>query len=887
MIKVTTGIGALIIFSISLASCGGGGDSSPAPTPQPTAIPTAQPTAIPTAVPTSTTFTVSGTLEVASNIFRDTDNNDPYSEYSDNSSASTAQTLPNTAVLQGFVTKDSTGVEGDRFEFEIDEDDVYRVSLQAGQIIRVQVVDYDGFSTDSTFKGDIDLQLYDDQQNLISTSDSVTEFEELVVPQDGEYYVLVYAYSGTSKYILHIMNSLGSNNVASVNTGEFVPGQAVVIYKSQSNNRQKPSINKPSLLHFDAVLGNQKPTMLSKFDTELSLRNPASFEKRKTLENIKQLRQRENISAVSPNYLRYSLAVPNDEYFGLQWHYGAINLPAAWEITTGASVSSNDVLVAVVDTGVFLDHIELAGQLVAGYDFISALANSLDGDGIDNNPDDPGDSSILGQSSWHGTHVAGTIAMLTDNNVGAAGIAYGAKIMPLRALGAQGGSSYDIMQAVSYAAGLSNDSGTVPSRRADIVNMSLGGPGFSQAESEFYQSLYNQGVIIVAAAGNDNSSTLMFPASYGGVFSVSATDYAGNRAPYSNYGSQVDIAAPGGNTAADLNGDGYPDGVLSTLVDDSSGNRNSSLQFYQGTSMAAPHIAGVFALMKSVYPGLTPTTVDAMLQSGLLTTDMGSVGRDDVYGYGLIDAYKAVTAARDLEAGGTAPEPAAIVVATPAQVPLGLTSSATVELRNAGGGAPQVTAVDAVESWLDASPLTIDGNGLGSYTFSVSRDGLVQGTYIGTVIFKFDSAADLSVTVSMQVGDTVSEGGVAQLYAILVDPSSNDTSQTVFVEEVNNALTFSFSEVELGTYQLLVGTDIDNDQFICQTGEACGAYPTLNRIDSLIVDQDFTNLNFTIDLMSSIESLSANSVTDSSNMSTETRIQRKRTGKTKYIQLKR
>ncbi|NOX43968.1 MAG: S8 family serine peptidase, partial [Gammaproteobacteria bacterium] len=311
-----------------------------------------------------------------------------------------------------------------------------------------------------------------------------------------------------------------------------------------------------------------------------------------TLQVIKALRLRKDVLYAEPNYLRQAKQIPSDQFYNLQWHYPLINLPSAWDVSTGSS----NVIVAVIDTGVLLQHPDLLGQFSAygGYDFILNDAISQDADpGIDVNPDDPGDSNV-GSSSFHGTHVAGTIAAATSfvaGGTGVAGIAPGVKIMPLRVLGNGGGTAYDILQAVRYAAGLSNDSGTLPPQKSDVINLSLGGGGFSQVEQDVYSLARNAGVIIVAASGNENSGVPSYPASYNGVISVGAVDINKQRAPYSNFGASVDVAAPGGDTSGDINGDGFVDGVLSTAADDSGGNIDFVFKFFQGTSMATPHMA--------------------------------------------------------------------------------------------------------------------------------------------------------------------------------------------------------------------------------------------------------------------------------------------------------
>ena len=197
-----------------------------------------------------------------------------------------------------------------------------------------------------------------------------------------------------------------------------------------------------------------------------------------------------------PNYYVHSTAEPDDIFYEDQWNLSAINLPEAWEYTTGSS----NVVVAVVDTGVLMDHPDLAGQLTNdGYDFISDPDISLDGDGIDSNPDDPGDMMYGTHSSFHGTHCAGIVAAASNNGIGVSGVAWETKIMPIRVLGDGGvGTTYDVLQGVLYAAGLENDSDTVPSQPADVISLSLGGDG--GADQYVYNQVRAQGIIVVAAS---------------------------------------------------------------------------------------------------------------------------------------------------------------------------------------------------------------------------------------------------------------------------------------------------------------------------------------------------------------------------------------------------
>ncbi|MDF1763556.1 MAG: S8 family peptidase, partial [Oleibacter sp.] len=404
---------------------------------------------------------------------------------------------------------------------------------------------------------------------------------------------------------------------------------------------------------------------------------PSWYRQRETLRAIKALSQRADIAIAEPNYYRYSTAMPSDTGYLNQDHYNTIKLPAAWDITTGNA----NVIVAVIDTGVFLAHEDFAGKLVSGYDFISDTSYSKDGDGIDSNPDDPGDGSTISNSSWHGTHVTGTVAAATDNNTGVAGVGWDTRVMPLRVLGKDGiGSSYDVMQAMRYAARLNNDSGTRPNQAVDIINLSLGANESSQLEQALVTQIRNLGITIVAAAGNDGNSRLSYPASYNGVISVGATNVSGTlHASYSNSNEKVDIAAPGGDGACGINS-----GILSTFVRSQLSNRASTYQYLCGTSMATPHVSGVIALMKAAYPSLTPQDFDDLLANGSIT---GISNRSNDLGYGLVNADLAVTAANNLNTDPTiTPVPA--LQASPDNIDLGTNEETTVTVTNTNSAAP-------------------------------------------------------------------------------------------------------------------------------------------------------------------------------------------------------
>jgi serine protease len=311
-------------------------------------------------------------------------------------------------------------------------------------------------------------------------------------------------------------------------------------------------------------------------------------------------------------------SVPNDPMWAQQWHYNeataGIHLPEAYDTADGAGI-----VVADIDTGRTV-HPDLDANMLAGYDFISSAATARDGNGRDADPSDEGDWETAGQcgfparnSSWHGTHTAGTIAAVTDNGVGVAGVAPAAKILPVRVLGVCGGTFADIIDAIVWSSG-----GTVPGvpanpTPADVINMSLGGSGACTAGSALQLGINTaiaNGTAVVVSAGNSTADAANFqPASCSGVVTVAATDRAGNRAFYSNFGATVELAAPGGETSPTPG-----DGVLSTLNTGRTVPVGPTYGFYQGTSMAAPHVSGVAALVLGEQ-SMTPAALTTRLQS--------------------------------------------------------------------------------------------------------------------------------------------------------------------------------------------------------------------------------------------------------------------------------
>jgi len=358
---------------------------------------------------------------------------------------------------------------------------------------------------------------------------------------------------------------------------------------------------------------------------------------------MRQIAANPNVEYVQIDRVMTHMLTPNDTNYSQQWGYtdadAGIRANTAWDVANGSGV-----IVAVLDTG-YVTHSDLAANIVAGYDFITNTTTAGDGNGRDSNPADPGDYYGGNPSSWHGTHVAGTVAAVTNNAKGVAGTAWGAKVMPVRALGKGGGYTSDIADAIIWSSG-----GTVSgvptlsaANAADVINMSLGGSGACDtATQNAINSAVSRGTTVVVAAGNDNANASGFsPASCNNVVNVASITSASARSSFSNYGTLIDVSAPGS-------------AILSTLNAGTAGPGAESYASYNGTSMASPHVAGAVALTQSRRLALglalyTPSEMEALLKSTAYPLSGACSGG---CGAGIINAKALVDAA-----GGTTPPP--------------------------------------------------------------------------------------------------------------------------------------------------------------------------------------------------------------------------------------
>ncbi|WP_407365286.1 S8 family peptidase [Xanthomonas campestris pv. campestris] len=361
---------------------------------------------------------------------------------------------------------------------------------------------------------------------------------------------------------------------------------------------------------------------------------------------MRQLAADPNVQSVEVDQILHATLTPNDTRLSEQWAFGTtnagLNIRPAWDKATGSGT-----VVAVIDTGI-TSHADLNANILAGYDFISDATTARDGNGRDSNAADEGDWYAANEcgagisaasSSWHGTHVAGTVAAVTNNTTGVAGTAYGAKVVPVRVLGKCGGSLSDIADAIVWASGGTVSGIPANANPAEVINMSLGGGGScSTTMQNAINGAVSRGTTVVVAAGNDASNVSgSLPANCANVIAVAATTSAGAKASYSNFGTGIDVSAPGSS-------------ILSTLNSGTTTPGSASYASYNGTSMASPHVAGVVALVQSVAPtALTPAAVETLLKNTARALPGACSGG---CGAGIVNADAAVTAAINGGSGG-------------------------------------------------------------------------------------------------------------------------------------------------------------------------------------------------------------------------------------------
>lgn len=386
---------------------------------------------------------------------------------------------------------------------------------------------------------------------------------------------------------------------------EFAPGELLVRFKAEiTSSATQLTLEKYTMSAIRSLYNS---------DVQL-IRVPEGRE----LQIAAALNADPGVIYAEPNYVYHIFDIPNDPFYNNQWAHPIIQSPDTWSVTTG----SNAIVIAIIDTGVDLNHPDLAGKLVAGYDFV-------DGDAI------PSDEN------GHGTHVAGIAAAVTNNGVGVTGMSWGARIMPVRVLNNQGsGTTAKVAEGIHWAY----------QNGADIINLSLGGKDYSQAMQEAINAAHAAGSLVIAAMGNcryastacgSTDNPIQYPAANNNVMAVAATNRNDSYAYYSQYGAHCDVAAPGGDMRVQRSNGIYSTMPTYAVYMTTSYNYTNNYDYLQGTSQATPHVSGLAALIWSLNPALTPNEVQSVIEQ--TADDLGAAGKDNDYGWGRINAYRAVT----------------------------------------------------------------------------------------------------------------------------------------------------------------------------------------------------------------------------------------------------
>lgn len=841
-------------------------------------------------VSTSDTFTLSGTISIDTRAYIDDDVMSTGGLLEQNNQIDTAQFLSNPVTLGGYLSGNQGTYSTDNNSaknYDKDVKDFFSVTLIKGQQVRV-----------TTFLANEDLTAVNVSVTLHAAGDALNEPEtpplifnsassqEITAPNDGEYTIELSAEEDLSSpvlYILSISQILSTSSAASKNSprenAQFVPGEIVIKFKEanlakalQSDHLQtkRSAIsrleNKHQLLHNRSIgnLGSIYKINANAAQKTLAFEanltgTPQAAElnlKWQTLNAIEQLNADSDVLFAEPNYIFKASAVHakvNDPSFSLQWNLSMIDAPAAWEASTGEGVT-----VAVIDTGIDTKHLDLINNInfTDGYDFIVDAASADDEDpGSDNNPQDTG-------AFFHGSHVAGIIAAQGNNNIGVAGVAYKTTIMPLRALGVENtGTNSDIASAILYAAGLPNASGLTPTKKADIINLSLGATAIPALIKDAIDKALAQGIIIVAAAGNERSTVPHYPAAFEGVVAVSSVNERKILSNFSNHGAHIDVTAPGGTSVSNVLFDGFQDGILSTLY-------ANEYAEYTGTSMSTPHVAGVAALMKSINQNLNTNSFEDALNNGELTDNLMA---PDFYGNGLINAAKSVNWA--LASQGQRILPASLSIYPTKLGFVDANTAASLMLRNPGTGSV-IVDLSTANDWIEINKSNANNaTGLGEYPIKVNNTGLaVNSINRGeiTVQYTINGVDEDPITIDVFNSNnqlTVSTVGTLWVSLLHIDENSPEKPLVQFAlveaRKGTNQYTYNLNNIPKGAYILQAGTNNDSDLEIIDAGEARGQYPLFAQPEFIQVNnKNMSDLDFSVQFQSFVQ---ATSGTTSSN----------------------
>ncbi len=829
MIRIAPSSPVLISCVLLLSGCGGSSSGGNAEQPAPD---------------------LAGVINIESGTRVDTDTADDifFQEEVDNGTPGLAQPLPSGATVGGYLSF-SFGTYGHTSFFAFFEDNVdfYAAELAPGDRVTAQVF----LSPEEVVPQsppDRTLRILQQPPGGDPVEiDGDTATDDLLplmvtLPDDaepGSYLIEVSTTGGIPfRYVLNLADQASTSVMNTRYTDpSFMVDEAIVSFESA------PGGNAMAAMAVSDRRNLGRGAWLMRRDGARNLATLSASQvqdaRKDTLDWIRGLRDQSGVAAAEPNYLYTSQQVlPDDDpLYNRQWNLSLTRAPMAWQAAPNVGTG---IGIAVLDTGMFSTSPESGGnwhpdlaanvQLIPG-EIMDYVAGDLDIDAEDSgqrdtNPADPGDGNTR-SSNFHGTHVAG-IAAAVDNSAGIVGMAPDATIYPVRVLGRDGvGSSADLIDALNWVASRNE---------IDVINLSLGGLGPSSQLKAAIDAAWNggNGKLVVAAAGNQASDEPTYPAAYDNVIGVGAVDGAGNRASYSNVGASVDVVAPGGDGNRDANLDGAADLIISTWGRDENGDFQAGYAGLQGTSMAAPHVAGIYALMKGELDTLTPGDFRNLLRSGALTNEVGPAFE---YGAGLINALAAMDAALD----GNFP---VTLGASPSalQFNSAVLSAEIVFSVYPEGETVAITDASTSADWL--IPGSIPTEPPLSLTVSVDPSGLEDNQrYTTELVIAYDPDNGdprlLTIPVSLRLGTSPDERDAGRHFVLLVSTDDGrSTIEQAVVTASGGQYRFSFDQVEPGEYFLVAGTDMDNNGLICENGEACAEYPVNGLPEKIVIGDE-------------------------------------------------